>query len=192
MSSPQGIIFDCDGTLAHDACAFRGRASILDRYELAMSEDRFDGGRLADLARGGVVDRRIGRSIDAQQIADEKESLFEEMLHLIKPIEPVVEVVRRHQGRPPLAVATGAVRPICQQILRQIGVHDCFDTIVSSEDVERHKPTPDVFLEAARRLGVAPSRCRVYEDTNPGIEAGRPPGMEYIDVRAFHTPRRVT
>ncbi len=194
MSSPQGIIFDCDGTLADTMPAhFEAWASILNRYELAMSEDRF-------YALGGWPTLRVaellivesGRSIDAQQIADEKESLFQEMLHLIKPIEPVVEVARRHQGRLPLAVATGAVRPICQQILRQIGVHDCFDTIVSSEDVERHKPAPDVFLEAARRLGVAPSRCRVYEDTEPGFEAARSAGMEYIDVRAFHTPRRVT
>jgi HAD superfamily hydrolase (TIGR01509 family) len=89
-------------------------------------------------------------------------------------------------------VATGAVRPICETILWQIGVPDLFDTIVSSEDVARHKPAPDVFLEAARRLGVEPGRCRVYEDTDPGIEAARQAGMEYIDVRDFYTPRRVT
>jgi beta-phosphoglucomutase-like phosphatase (HAD superfamily) len=104
----------------------------------------------------------------------------------------VVEVVRRERGRLPLAVATGAVRPICERILRQIGVPDLFDTIVSSEDVHRHKPAPDIFLEAARRLNVEPRHCRVYEDTDPGIAAAQSAGMDYVDVRNLHTPRRVT
>ena len=82
--------------------------------------------------------------------------------------------------------------PICQRILRQIGLHETFDTIVSAEDVEHHKPRPDIFLEAARRLGVAAQHCRVYEDTDPGIEAARRAGMEPVDVRSFYTPRRVT
>jgi HAD superfamily hydrolase (TIGR01509 family) len=110
----------------------------------------------------------------------------------VQPIRPVLEVVHAHRGRLPLAVATGAVRPICQRILRQIELADAFDALVSAEDVQHHKPAPDIFLEAARRLGVGPERCRVYEDTDPGIEAARRAGMEPVDVRAFYTPRRVT
>lgn len=167
--------------------------AILDRYRLEMSEERF-------YALGGWPTKRVaellisesGRQIDVEQLSHEKELLFQEMLHLVRPIEPVVEVARQHRGKLPMAVATGAVRPICEKILRQIGVPDLFDTIVSSEDVARHKPAPDVFLEAARRLGVEPARCRVYEDTDPGIEAARQAGMEYIDVRDLYTPRRVT
>jgi HAD superfamily hydrolase (TIGR01509 family) len=167
--------------------------SILDRYDLQMSEDRF-------YALGGWPTRRVadlliaesGREIDAVRLSHEKESLFAAMLHLVRPIEPVVEVVKQHRGRLPMAVATGAVRPICEVILRQIGVQGHFDTIVSSEDVERHKPAPDVFLEAARRLGIPARHCRVYEDTDPGVEAARRAGMECVDVRTFYTPRRVT
>ena len=55
-----------------------------------------------------------------------------------------------------------------------------------------HKPEPDVFLEAARRLGVLPAECRVYEDSDLGIEAARRAGMEWVDVRDWHTPRRIT
>ena len=58
--------------------------------------------------------------------------------------------------------------------------------------VERHKPEPDIFLEPARRLGVAAKHCRVYEDTDPGIEAARRAWMEPVDVRSFHTLGRVT
>ncbi len=194
MSDIRAIIFDCDGTLADTMPShYEAWITILARYELVMDEDRF-------YALGGWPTRKVaellareaGRCVDVERLSHEKESLFDELVHLILPIPPVLEVVRSHQGKLPLAVATGAVRSVCERILRQIGVADAFDTIVSSEDVERHKPAPDIFLEAARRVGVAPAYCRVYEDTDPGIEAARRAGMEPIDVRDFYTPRRVT
>ncbi len=194
MDSIGAIIFDCDGTLADTMPAhYEAWIAILDRYGLEMSEDRF-------YALGGWPTRRVadlliaesGRQIDAAKLSHEKEELFSETLHLVRPIEPVVEVARRERGRLPIAVATGAVRLICERILRQIGLPGWFDAIVSSEDVERHKPSPDIFLEAARRLGVEPLRCQVYEDTDPGVEAARRAGMQYVDVRELHTPRRVT
>ena len=57
------------------------------------------------------------------------------------------------------------------------------EVLVAAEDTERHKPDPDVFLEAARRLQVPPANCRVYEDSDLGIEAARRAGMEWVDVR---------
>ncbi|HEX3725185.1 MAG TPA: beta-phosphoglucomutase family hydrolase [Pirellulales bacterium] len=194
MSEIDGIIFDCDGTLADTMPAhYEAWAAVLERYELAMSEDRFyELGGWPTLRVAELLARESGRTIDLQRLADEKESLFHESLHEVRPIEPVVRVVREFQGRLPLAVATGAVRSVCERILDHIGLAAVFETIVSSEDVEHHKPSPDIFLEAARRLGVAPARCRVYEDSDPGIEAARRAGMEYIDVRDFYTPRRVT
>ncbi len=194
MESIGAIIFDCDGTLADTMPAhYEAWIAILDRYGLEMSEDRF-------YALGGWPTRRVaelliaesGRQIDVAQLSHEKEELFSQTLHLVRPIDPVVAVARRERGRLPIAVATGAVRTICERILQQIGLPGWFDAIVSSEDVERHKPSPDIFLEAARRLGVEPARCRVYEDTDPGVEAARRAGMQYVDVRQLHTPRRVT
>lgn len=194
MSELHAIIFDCDGTLADTMPShYEAWIEVLTRYELEMSEDRF-------YALGGWPTRKVaellareaGRTVDIDQLADEKESLFEKYVHLVQPIGPVLTVVENHRGKLPMAVATGAVLPVCRRILKQIGLHESFDTIVSADDVERHKPAPDVFLEAARRLGVAPQRCRVYEDTDPGIEAARRAGMEPVDVREFYTPRRVT
>ncbi len=194
MSDFQAIIFDCDGTLADTMPShYEAWMAILARYELAMSEDRF-------YALGGWPTRKVAellareaaREIDVVLLSEEKESLFEQYLHLVRPIPPVFEVVQALRGKLPIAVATGAVRSICERILRQIELHDAFDAIVSADDVEHHKPAPDIFLEAARRLGVAPEHCCVYEDTDPGIEAARRAGMQPVDVRAFYTPRRVT
>jgi beta-phosphoglucomutase family hydrolase len=194
MSQLRGIIFDCDGTLADTMPVhYEAWMAILDRYRLEMSEDRF-------YALGGCPTKKVaellvaesGRDIDVERLSREKEAFFDDLLHRVRPIEPVVEAASRYRGKLPLAVATGAVLPICEKILQHIGIRDWFDTIVSAEDVERHKPAPDIFLEAARRLGVEPQECRVYEDTDPGIEAARSAGMEYIDVRDLFTPRRVT
>jgi len=194
MAEIRGLIFDCDGTLADTMPAhYEAWMTVLARYDLAMSEERF-------YALGGWPTKRVaellvgesGRPVDVERIAHEKETLFEQSLHLVRAIEPVAVVVASEQGKLPMAVATGATQAICQRILRQIGLSDAFDTIVAADDVPRHKPAPDIFLEAARRIDVAPPYCRVYEDTDPGVAAARAAGMEYIDVRTFYTPRRVT
>jgi beta-phosphoglucomutase family hydrolase len=194
MESIRGIIFDCDGTLADTMpWHYEAWATILERYGLEMSEDRFYqlGGwpttKVAELLAG-----ECGRAIDVERLSREKEALFEEMLPRITAIAPVAQTVRQNRGKLPMAVATGAILPICERILLQIGLLDQFDTIVSAEDVAHHKPAPDIFLEAARRLGVDPLHCQVYEDTDPGIEAAQRAGMRYVDVREFYTPRRVT
>ncbi|MFM7804377.1 MAG: HAD family hydrolase, partial [Verrucomicrobiota bacterium] len=76
-------------------------------------------------------------------------------------------------------------RPGIPTVLRHLGIHDWFAAIVTSEDVVRQKPAPDIFLEAARQLGVDPARCRAFEDTDLGMESIRAAGMEAIDVRQF-------
>ncbi len=67
--------------------------------------------------------------------------------------------------------------------LEALGITDWFGAIVAAEDTARHKPEPDVFLEAARRLNADPATCTVYEDTDIGLEAARRAGMRAVDVR---------
>jgi beta-phosphoglucomutase family hydrolase len=194
LTSMKAIIFDCDGTLADTMPAhYEAWTTILARYELELDEDRF-------YSLGGwptekivaLLAKETGRALSIAAVAQEKEVAFQASLHHVQPIEKVVAVVREHHGKLPLAVATGAFRTIAEKTLTQIGLVGVFDTLVSCEDVTRHKPEPDVFLEAARRLGIAPADCLVYEDTDPGIEAARRAGMKAVDVRSFYTPRRVT
>ena len=68
-------------------------------------------------------------------------------------------------------------------MLHHLGIEQFFQAVVTSEDVARQKPAPDIFLEAARRLGVPPQFCRAYEDTDLGLQAIRAAGMEAVDVR---------
>ncbi|MFM7034693.1 MAG: HAD family hydrolase [Planctomycetia bacterium] len=194
LQDHEALLFDCDGTLADTMPAhYRAWLTVTERHGLAFDEDRFYsmGGRpTRDIV--ATLAREAGIEIDIDAAATHKEASFLEQLHAVEPVDPVIEVIRRCQGLVPMAVVTGGYQHVCRQILEQIGIADCFDTIVASEDTSRHKPDPDPFLEAARRLGAVPKKCVVWEDSDLGIEAARRAGMEWIDVRAFHQPQRVT
>jgi HAD superfamily hydrolase (TIGR01509 family) len=164
----------------------------MNAYGIQFPEDQF-------YAMGGMPSDKIihvlaseqSITIDAQRAAHEKEAAFVERLHLLEPIDAVIDVARQFRGRIPIAVASGGFREIILKQLVQIGCHDWFQAIVTAEDTERHKPHPDVFLEAARRMGVPPQECLVYEDSDLGLQAARAASMDFIDVRTFYTPRRI-
>ena len=160
------------------------------RYGIDFPVERF-------YSLGGVPSDKIIRmladeqdiEIDSDLAANQKEAAFLEMIDLLVPIEPVMEIVLSARGTMPIAVASGGFREIILRQLKQLGCEDWFNAIVTAEDTPRHKPHPDVFLEAARRLGVAPEKCLVYEDADLGIQAATAAGMASVDVRMFHTPR---
>jgi len=182
---PRGIIFDCDGTLA-DTMPIHWKVwrEVTRRHNLKFEEDRF-------YALGGVPSRDIlkmlgreqGVSVDHLAVAHEKEEEYLKHLSQVGPIHKVVEIAREHFGKIPMAVASGGNRPIIRQVLEHLGIHELFGAVVTSEDVVNQKPAPDIFLEAARRIGVPPQFCRAYEDTDIGLQAIRSAGMEAVDVR---------
>ena len=99
------------------------------------------------------------------------------------PLLPgAVDVVRRLAGRFPLGLASSSNRAIFEEVLRLAGLADAFEATVSSEEVARGKPAPDVYVEAARRLGVAPERCAAVEDSHAGIRSAHAAGMRVIAI----------
>jgi beta-phosphoglucomutase family hydrolase len=182
---PRGLIFDCDGTLA-DTMPLHWRAwqAITNRYKIKFAEDRF-------YQLGGVPSRDIlkmlgqeqGIAFDHLALAREKEAEYLPLIAQVEPINTVVGIVRENHGKLPMAVASGGTHRIIEQVLSHLGIRHFFDAIVTSEDVVKQKPEPDIFLEAARRIGVPPEFCRAYEDTDLGMNAIRAAGMEAVDVR---------
>jgi beta-phosphoglucomutase family hydrolase len=190
MKEIKGLIFDCDGTLA-DTMPLHWRAwqMVTRRYGLYLPEDRF-------YALGGVPSRDIlkllsqeqGRSLDHIAVAHEKESVYLPLMGEVEPIHVVVDIARANYGKIPLAVASGGTQSIITQVLDHLKIRSLFQAIVTSEMVKNQKPAPDIFLEAARRIGVEPRFCRAYEDTELGLQAIRSAGMEAVDVRKLLTP----
>jgi HAD superfamily hydrolase (TIGR01509 family) len=97
-------------------------------------------------------------------------------------IDGAVEAVRRIAADWPVAVASSAHPEVIEAALGTTGLDGLFRVVVSSDEVERGKPEPDVYLEAARRLGIAPERCLVVEDSYNGVRAGRAAGMMVVLV----------
>ncbi len=186
--TPQGLIFDCDGTLANTMpLHWRAWQMITQRHGLHFPEDRF-------YSLGGVPSRDIlkmlaeeqGRSLDPIAVAHEKEEAYLPLMAEVEPIHVVVEIARKNHGKIPMAVASGGTQKIICQVLDHLKIRDLFAAVVTSEMVKNQKPAPDIFLEAARRIGVDPKRCRAYEDTDLGLTAIRAAGMEAVDVRQWH------
>jgi beta-phosphoglucomutase family hydrolase len=187
----KGLIFDCDGTLA-DTMPLHWRAwqTIAAKYKLHFPQDRF-------YSLGGVPSRDIlqmlakeqGVTLDHIQAAHEKENAYLPLMFEVEPIHAVVEIAKENFGKIPMAVASGGTQKIILQVLEKIKIQHLFDAVVTSEMVQNQKPAPDIFLEAARLIGVEPKFCRAYEDTDLGMQAIRSAGMEAVDVRELVVKR---
>jgi beta-phosphoglucomutase family hydrolase len=181
----KGLVFDCDGTLA-DTMPLHWRAwqVIAAKYKLHFPIDRF-------YSLGGVPSRDIlkmlakeqGVTLDHIKAAHEKENEYLQFLPQVGPIQAVVEIARDNFGKIPLAVASGGTQKIIVQVLEHLKIRHLFNAVVTSEMVVNQKPAPDIFLEAARLIGVDPKFCRAYEDTDLGMQAIRSAGMDAVDVR---------
>jgi HAD superfamily hydrolase (TIGR01509 family) len=103
-------------------------------------------------------------------------------------IDGAVDAVRRLAGRWPLGLASSSNRPLIDLALQELGIADLFLATVSSEEVERGKPAPDVYLETSRRLGVAPERAAAVEDSESGIRSAKAAGMLVVAIPNRHFP----
>jgi HAD superfamily hydrolase (TIGR01509 family) len=180
----QGYIFDCDGTLANSMPVhYRAWVQATGEYGGRISEDLF-------YQLGGVPTREIveilnekyGTAMDPETVAVRKEAIYVESIDSIQPIAEVVAFARRVAKFAPVAVASGGFLPVVTKTLAAIGFQDFFAVIVTSEQVARGKPSPDMFLEAAVRMGIAPSECLVLEDSVAGFQAAAAAGMEYVVI----------
>ncbi|MGH2934644.1 MAG: HAD family hydrolase, partial [Gaiellaceae bacterium] len=179
----EAVVFDLDGVLI-------------------QSEEVWDAVREAYVReRGGRYDAEIQRAMmgmsstewswhlhEAAGVPDEPDEINREVVrrmlaahreHL--PLIPgAVDAVRRLAARFPLGLASSSNRELIDTVLDVAGLADCFAATVSSEEVAHGKPAPDVYLEAAKRLGVAPARCAAVEDSHGGIRSAKAAGMRVV------------
>ena len=184
----RGLIFDCDGTLVDSMpLHYQAWVTVLARHDLEFPEARFY--EWAGLPIVEIIHRLAGAQgmdVDAVAIGVERDSYFHSLTEsAMRPVEAVVDIARHYRGQHPMAVATGSTVASATASLKAIGVLDWFDAIISSQDVGRSKPAPDVFLVAAERIGVAPGECVAFEDGPAGMQAARAAGMQVIDVRPW-------
>lgn len=189
----RALVFDCDGTLVDSAPVHLvALQKAMEPLGLTMTADwyypRVGLGPTELLDQFEEHVERTG--LPRGEILDRYDVAFKQCLPLVREVAVIAEVAREWHGRVPMAVASNGHRDNVEATLRVANLLPLFDLVVGAEDVERGKPAPDVYLEAARRMKVAPEDCIAFEDSDEGLKAARTAGMKTVDIREHFTPVR--
>jgi HAD superfamily hydrolase (TIGR01509 family) len=187
----EAVVFDMDGLLLDSE-------QVWDEVREQLARER--GGRWHEQAQRdmmGMSSQEWSRYMhDAIGLAETPDEINAEVVRRMAaryrgslPLIPgAVDAVRRIGAVWPLGLASSSNRPLIDLALELMGVSELFNATVSSEEVGRGKPAPDVYLEAARRLGVDPSRTAAVEDSHNGIRSARAAGMRVVAIPNPHFP----
>jgi HAD superfamily hydrolase (TIGR01509 family) len=192
VSSPiTAVVLDMDGVLIDSE-------QLWDEVREQLARER--GGRWHERAQAdmmGMSSTEWSRYMhDVIGLAEPPEEINAEVVRRLLaryrgslPLMPgAVAAVERLAARWPLGLASSSNREVIDTVLELAGIAHLFRATVSSEEVEHGKPAPDVYLEAARRLGVDPSGCAAVEDSANGIRSARAAGMRVIAIPNPHYP----
>jgi HAD superfamily hydrolase (TIGR01509 family) len=178
-------VFDLDGVLLESEIAWtRAETDLFARYGQPYGDVEkrlLIGGSLADTGR------TLERLLDGVRPADH---LVEELVELaavefargVTPMPGTVELIAELRGRRPIAVASNSLRRLVDLALDGSGLDGAFDAVIAGDEVPQPKPAPDIYLEAARRLGSPPERAVAIEDSPTGAAAARAAGMFVIGI----------
>lgn len=187
----RAVLFDLDGTLIDSEKNYAvSDRRFLAEYGIELTEElqsQMIGIGSAEML--AWLRERHGITEPIETLLDRKNELYLELARRNTEVFPEMLSVLEELSRRnvPMAVASGSSRSVVIELLGRLGLDRFFGAVLSSEEVPRGKPHPDVFLETARRLGAEPSRCLVVEDSQHGVEAALGAGMEVVAVPTIVT-----
>lgn len=184
--SLEAIVFDMDGVLIDTEPIWEDvrRAYIddLDGRWLPDTQDRLMGMSTAEWAEYLSTDLLDGRRTPAQVAEDVIDRMSARYADHLPLMPDAVDTVRRLGERFTLGLASSSPRKLIDVVLDHMGVTELFRATVSTEEVQRGKPAPDGYLEAAARLGISPDNCAAIEDSSNGLRSAHAAGMTVIAV----------
>lgn len=188
----KAVIFDLDGTLTDNMGVHREAFTRFGaRYQL-RPPDPEDARRLGGMRNREIMPILFRRELTDEEIeryAAEKEAIYRAMIaESCRPVAGTHHLLAALAARGiPCAIATSAPVDNVGSMLQLLGIADRFAEIVLGAEVPNGKPAPDIFLEAARRLGCAPADCLAFEDAFSGIAAAKAAGMRCIALATTHS-----
>ena len=188
--TPQALIFDCDGTVLDTMeWYYPSWETVCNKYNIDFSRKKFyslAGVPVANIFATILEEQNITH-VSITTLMEEKHAIVEEQRHTSVPgrIECVCDIVRANHGRLKMAIASSGHKQNVLEGLKENDMFKYFDAVVTHEDVPegKNKPAPDIFLLAAKQLGVDPTLCRGFEDADVGMASLRAAGMDACDVR---------
>jgi beta-phosphoglucomutase-like phosphatase (HAD superfamily) len=186
----KGMIFDLDGTLVDSMPVhFDGWKIACEKFGAHIDPAflKFHTGSPGWAIAAAIIEQSgLNGRVTVEEILKVKLEEFYRMQHLIKPVEPVADIVRKYFGILPMAIGTGGHRAAVERTLEVTGMKKYFEIIVTANDVIKFKPHPETFLKCAEQMKLEPSVIEVFEDGDLGIEAAKRAGMIATDVRSWY------
>ena len=184
LSSYQGIVFDMDGTLVDSMPAHMEAWRVTcENFGYPFDLDyMYSLGGVPTRQTVVVLNDKFSMDHDPSEVARYKRESWEAMNLEPVIIESTMAVFNHYRPHMAIGIGTGAERPHAEHLLTSHGLLERIDSLVTATDVTHGKPHPETFLTVARQMGIEPTKCVVFEDTEIGRQAARDAGMDCIMV----------
>ena len=182
----KALIFDLDGTLADTMPAHKQawvRAGEYFNVPLTSEMVQSWAG-MASYKIVGMINEQFGLSLEALEVSQKKAAYFHEIQgESVAPIEPIYSIAEKYKDILLMGIGTGSRKANAEKILNGLGIRNWFQSVITADDVEHHKPAPDTYLKCADELRIAPEYCQVFEDADFGVRSAIAAGMHVVDIR---------
>jgi len=183
----KAIIFDMDGVLVNTTQYARQTANlILKKNKINFSEEEFkEYVGVSTRDRVNLWNKKFGTDIDVEQFSkDFISTQFELMKDELKENKEILSVITNLKKQNlKVAVATSSLMEKAEKILHFLGIFDLLDILITADDIQNHKPDPEIYLKTAEKLNVSPEECVVIEDSIKGILAGKNANMKVLALK---------
>lgn len=192
ISKYKAAIFDMDGTMirnmSHHKKAWQ---EFLSRHGVHLSDEEFHA-KISGKKNDAIFEIVFGRQLsqnESEKYTAEKELLYRELYkNDIEEVEGLTDFIAKlHNLGLKTAIATTAPKPNREFALKSLDLRGKFEVILGDEHVSNGKPHPEIYLKAAKKLGIKPEDCVVLEDSPPGIQSAKSAGMTVVGILTSHS-----